>query len=1448
MPKEKIEVRYDHLGGGHFHKYIVYTDSNEVQHIAHGGPETWPFFGHITAVSGRAGNPGLYEDDWATRKDKDGRETIKEGREGESLQTVWNDITETMWEIANEGHDYRLWDQNSNSLVDTVLTRLGLPLPQLDDDVFGEYYAPGSDNNLPDLPPAAPDPAADPEPTPDPDPTLQPGLPFADTFIDPPISPLVLDMDGDGIELLALSDSQAMFDLDNDGFAQHTGWVASDDALLAIDQNGNGRIDDIEEVFGSGTVDGFTELAALDSNGDGTIDASDARFGDLRLWRDENGNGRSEADELQGLAEGGVKSIALNATESDTTLAGHRISHTSSFTRTDETTGTIVDAWFENDRHISVYLPDDTFTLHEDVPALPELRGYGVVADLSIAMTLDAGLRQRVTDLVKNSDTLSMSDFRSGVEAMVLDWTGADTTDPGSRGPGMDARHLVAMEALVGNGFEQDDDAYLTNPGPVAAVVLEADFQNYIDAVTVRLLAQSAESDFLVGVRESPDTADVSDVYNHPFSWLATLPYRWEINELGGDLGGILNFYVGSHAEGSTPPLSIDDTLALLRMLRIDFGTDEPAYRTSVEAAFVAAGFVATTAADYADRVVEPHMRYVNGTDGDDRLKGTSLDDVLVGGVGSDTYVWGSGQGNDVTDEEGAASDVDRLVLEGLTPDDILVTTMSEGGYDKDLLITIKATGERLILDDQLGSNKETIDEVEFADGVVWNGEELKQNTFQNILVGSDEADTLEGSTGRDYIEGGLGGDTLEGGDGSDAYVFNRGDGVDSIEDNGLNDTDRLVIHGYAPADVTVGRTAPDSDDVVLTFAGTEDRITIWNTLGGSYYDTVERIEFDDGTVWTPGNLRTSLLTGGAGDDVLHGFDNGNTITGGGGDDTLYGGDGSDTYVFNRGDGVDSIEDNGFADADRLVIHGYAPADVTVGRTAPDSDDVVLTFAGTEDRITIWNTLGGSYYDTVERIEFDDGTVWTPGNLRTSLLTGGAGDDVLHGFDNGNTITGGGGDDTLYGGDGSDTYVFNRGDGVDSIEDNGFADADRLVIHGYAPADVTVGRTAPDSDDVVLTFAGTEDRITIWNTLGGSYYDTVERIEFDDGTVWTPGNLRTSLLTGGAGDDVLHGFDTADTLSGGAGDDTLYGGDGNDTLNGGAGDDTLYGGGGDDTLTGGAGDDILHGSLGDDSFDGGAGTDTIDFSYSASDADFDLSAGQVTFSGGFTEQIVSIENVIGTRGANTIAGTAGANRLEGGAGNDTISGGAGDDTLYGGGGDDTLTGGAGDDILHGSLGDDSFDGGAGTDTIDFSYSASDADFDLSAGQVTFSGGFTEQIVSIEDVIGTRGANTIAGTAGANRLEGGAGNDTLNGGGDDDILSGGAGADTFVFDADDGVDTIEDFEDGTDLIRFDAAGLTFAGLTITDDDGDAMVTYDTGDSIRLMDIDVDDLDASDFAFA
>lgn len=103
-------------------------------------------------------------------------------------------------------------------------------------------------------------------------------------------SPLVLDQDGDGVELVSLKDSTSLFDLDANGFAQLTGWVAADDALLAIDTNSNGRIDDIGELFGNSSTDGFVELAALDSNSDGVIDSNDAQFGDLLVWQDLDQN------------------------------------------------------------------------------------------------------------------------------------------------------------------------------------------------------------------------------------------------------------------------------------------------------------------------------------------------------------------------------------------------------------------------------------------------------------------------------------------------------------------------------------------------------------------------------------------------------------------------------------------------------------------------------------------------------------------------------------------------------------------------------------------------------------------------------------------------------------------------------------------------------------------------------------------------------------------------------------------------------------------------------------------------------------------------------------------------------------------------------------------------------------------------------------------------------
>jgi hypothetical protein len=113
-------------------------------------------------------------------------------------------------------------------------------------------------------------------------------------------SPISLDLDNDGIETTAIGDG-AYFDHNGNGFAEQTGWAASDDGILVRDINGNGTIDNGTELFGNETIlnngskasNGFQALSELDDNKDGKIDSSDAAFSQLKIWKDVNSDGIS---------------------------------------------------------------------------------------------------------------------------------------------------------------------------------------------------------------------------------------------------------------------------------------------------------------------------------------------------------------------------------------------------------------------------------------------------------------------------------------------------------------------------------------------------------------------------------------------------------------------------------------------------------------------------------------------------------------------------------------------------------------------------------------------------------------------------------------------------------------------------------------------------------------------------------------------------------------------------------------------------------------------------------------------------------------------------------------------------------------------------------------------------------------------------------------------------
>jgi hypothetical protein len=160
--------------------------------------------------------------------------------------------------------------------------------------------------------------------------------------------PIVLDIDGDGMNLRPTSDG-VLFDLTGSGEAVRTAFVQGDDALLFYDANLNGLLDGGGELVGNRVpgLDGMQELTALDENGDGRITAADTAWRYLRLFQDLDGNGQASAGEVRLLEELGIAELStLWQRDEGSDGEGLRRAGASTFTRDDGTQGLMLDYWF----------------------------------------------------------------------------------------------------------------------------------------------------------------------------------------------------------------------------------------------------------------------------------------------------------------------------------------------------------------------------------------------------------------------------------------------------------------------------------------------------------------------------------------------------------------------------------------------------------------------------------------------------------------------------------------------------------------------------------------------------------------------------------------------------------------------------------------------------------------------------------------------------------------------------------------------------------------------------------------------------------------------------------------------------------------------------------------------------------------------------------------------
>lgn len=850
-------------------------------------------------------------------------------------------------------------------------------------------------------------------------------------------------------------------------------------------------------------------------------------------------------------------------------------------------------------------------------------------------------------------------------------------------------------------------------------------------------------------------------------------------------------------------------------------------------------------------------------TDGDDLVNGYPASDTLYGGLGDDTlvgrdgfdrYLFNVGDGHDYISETGfAARTDDRVVIGGYAFSDI--SRYSIAGEQYTFFFGSAGDAVTILNTSDVSRRIDFIDFVDVTKTIVELMAAAQTYVFDNALANASTTgdDSIVGSANAEKLTGGGGNDTLSGGDGSDRYVFNRGDGIDVIDDRGGADTDVLQISGYLPSEVTVQRALSGSGDFYFTFAGTNDVIRVIDGFEGNFQNQIEQVAFDDGTVWMPAQIAAFAAAQPLYQIVVSGDSTANTLSGSGGHFVLQGGLAGDTYVFTVGDGQDKIDDLGDgAGVDTLVIHGYAPTDLRLFNVG---DTLHIRFAGSDDAIEINRTLSGFSPNQIEQIAFDDGSIWSAAQIRTELFADlkDAQSRTIDGTSFGDTIEGGPGDDTLHGKNGDDVYVFNAGDGVDFIEDQGVG-FDRLVVNGFAPQDLILSNNGAT---LVINFAGSSDSITIDRTLSGFGASQIEEISFNNGaTVWNLQQIRNELFAdlNDSADRLIEATSFGDTIAGGLGNDSLHGNAGADVYDFSRGDgaDVIEDNGGNET------DRIaIHGYAPGEVILSTNGTDLV-VQFAGEQDRIDVFGAVGSATADRIEEIAFDDGTLWDALKIRVEALAQAET----AGEDDISAFLFDDTLSGGFGDDTLAGGDGSDVYRYRAGD-GFDviedkGNGDVDRLEITgYDLTSARFSrlsLAANDllISFGGGDAIVIVNalagsaadtIEEIVfngavtsigsisaliaagqATNGDDILVGTANADSLAGGAGND---------LIDGGAGADDFGYALGDGSDRIVDAASAGDrLLIHGVAAATVAVRRSPPNGNDLILTLSDGGEISI----------------
>gem|GEM_PF-6451012 len=675
--------------------------------------------------------------------------------------------------------------------------------------------------------------------------------------------------------------------------------------------------------------------------------------------------------------------------------------------------------------------------------------------------------------------------------------------------------------------------------------------------------------------------------------------------------------------------------------------------------------------------------------------------DTLIGGGGNDTFVYNTGSGaNHIID---SGNNNTLQFGSGITPDMISLGLGS-------LLLRV-GPGEDAVHIEGFDPNNPfasgVIQNFRFADGTTLTYEQLLAKGFD--LKGTAGDDTLTGTSLNNRLNGGAGNDSLIGGSGSNTFIFNMGDGNDTVVDNSkttaqasANDVIQFGA-GIARNDVHLTQ---DGADLVIRYGMQGDSIIVHNFMpdGESGGPVINHFAFADGNVYSYASLIDTPSSNANHAPVVTGYDQ--------------------AIALNQTINAANLFTVSDADQDAMMQYQFR-TDTTGGGyfaqygNATAAGETITINAG--DLHGLDYVAGGLGHQTLEMRAFDgkDWGNWTNWNMLaytseqhginwSETLLGGDGADLLDGNGGNDWLFAGGGDDVFLvkpdetgapwykGGDGFDTILGSVGD--DTIMLNEFGAANGVErIDGGAGHNVIAGFLNGNNN---INLTGIEVR-NIAEIQGGSWSDWIIGTAGDDVIVGKGGN---DLLKGGAGDDVF----LVNPNEGGAAD--YIGGDGFDRILGSDGDDTI-------------GINQFSATNSIEQIDGGSGYNTI--------AGFWLGNNDIDLSNTDVRNVAEIQGgawsdrIIGSVGDDVIRGNDGNDVFNGSGGNDILEGGGQDDTMtqatgnyafLAGAGNDVLNGGSGNGIVIGGLGDDIITLGAGHQVVAFNKGDGQDTLNVAAGQ------------------------------------------------------------------------------------------------------------------------------------